>query len=148
MRDCFLILYWPDFACLPATYPSAALVAHSLRRYVCFLHDQLHGLAWTGEFSDGDLFAAHGFQPRSGVPSATEIVAFARQHAGTRLVLAMNPSRAAQLAGPIGEVGFAVEVWPPERPHEQDLSLADLLHLRTTIGVGLLAEGRGVTRAA
>jgi hypothetical protein len=140
MNDCLVVLYWPDFARFPAAYPSAGLVAHSLRRYVCALHDDLHGAVWADVPADAAAFAARGFTPHPGSPQVEDVLALAQRHPDARLVTAMAPSRAAQLAAPLSQAGIQVEVWPPERPDEQDLSLADLLHLRTSLPLGLIVD--------
>jgi hypothetical protein len=103
---------------------------------------------WTDVPADADAIAARGFIPHPGSPQAEDVLALAQRHPGARLVMAMAPSRAAQLAALLSQDGIQVEVWPPERPDEQDLSLADLLHLRTSLPVGLLIDAPELSASA
>jgi hypothetical protein len=142
MTDCLLLLYWSDFARHGGAYPSAALVAHSLRRYVCALYHDLHAYVWLDDSSPtlAASFAAHGFRVRHGSPQASDLAVLTQLHPDATVILAMSTAQAGPLTRELEPAGVEVAVWPPERPESQGACLADILHLRTALSVGLLVE--------
>lgn len=138
MSDCLLVLYWPDFARLGVP---ASLVAHSLRRYLCTLHSDLHAYLYTGlgvPASDRSAFESRGFEVRPGIPTAEDLVGLRGRHPETDVVLAAEDRLAEQLAG--ASDGPQPQIWVPAPGSGAYPTLADVLSLGTAHSVGLLID--------
>lgn len=142
MADCLLALYWPDFARLGAP---AGLVAHSLRRYLCTLHDELHGYVWTGlavPTSDRAAFTSRGFHVLPGVPAPADLHPIRARHPEAVGVVAAEERLAQQLAA---EFPRPPHIWVPGPALNGHPSLEGVLALRTAHAVGLLLDGESLS---
>lgn len=141
MSDCFLFLYWPDFVVAGSPRP-AALVAHSLRRHLCTLHEELVSHVWVADPDAAAEFSKWGMRP-VGEPFTPELVAgLVRRHPEpVSVVLAMSPERAAPVARALEIHGVAAEIWTPGSSNSGARPLEEVLRLRTAHTVGLFVDG-------
>lgn len=139
MGDCLLFLYWPDFARSGAPL-SRDLAAHSLRRHLCSLYEDLLAFAWDPDSGPESPFRRWGMHLLSGALEPERVASRVRSHPDpAAVVLAMAAERAAPIAAELASLGVPVEVWGPQ-PSGDHPSLAEVLHLDTLHRVGLFVD--------